>query len=58
MEEGAESQRGGNRDSVTIMVGGAYYRRLRDKIGADIYTPDASTAADRAVEACAARLNQ
>jgi corrinoid protein of di/trimethylamine methyltransferase len=60
MEEVVQkAKEAGIRDSVTIMVGGAPITDgFCDKIGADIYTPDASTAADRAVEACAARLNQ
>ncbi len=44
----------GMRDSVTIMVGGApVTKNFCDSIGADIYTADATTAAEAAVAACA-----
>lgn len=40
---------------VKIMIGGAPVNdAFRESIGADIYTPDASTAAEKAVEVCAA----
>ena len=40
---------------VKIMIGGAPVNEaFREKIGADCYTPDASTAAEKAVELCAA----
>ena len=43
----------GLRDKVKIMVGGApITQEYCDKIGADAYTPDAATAADKAVEFC------
>lgn len=43
----------GIRDSVKIMVGGApVTAEFAQKIGADYYTPDASSAADKAVEVC------
>jgi methanogenic corrinoid protein MtbC1 len=46
----AESE--GLRDAVTIMVGGAPVTdSFREKIGADIYSPDAASAADAAMEA-------
>ncbi len=42
----------GNRDDVTIMVGGApVTQNFCDTIGADIYSPDAASAADAAIEA-------
>lgn len=42
-------------DRVKIMVGGAPVNETFCKsIGADLYTPDASTAAEKAVELCAA----
>ena len=41
----------GIRDQITIMIGGAPVTdSFRAKIGADIYTPDAATAAEAAVE--------
>ncbi len=44
----------GMRDSITIMVGGApVTKNFCDSIGADIYTADATTAAEAAVAACA-----
>jgi corrinoid protein of di/trimethylamine methyltransferase len=44
----------GIRDKVTIMVGGAPVNENYCKsIGADIYTPDAASAADEAAKACA-----
>lgn len=40
---------------VKVMIGGAPVNdAFRESIGADIYTPDASTAAEKAVEVCAA----
>jgi len=42
----------GSRDNVTIMVGGApVTQNFCDTIGADIYSPDAASAADAAIEA-------
>ena len=44
----------GIRDQVKIMVGGApVTEAFCQRIGADAYTPDAATAADRAVSFCA-----
>ena len=44
----------GIRDSVTIMVGGApVTQSFCDSIGADRYAPDAASAADEAIAACA-----
>lgn len=44
----------GIRDKVKIMVGGApVTQAFCEKIGADAYTPDATTAAEKAVELCA-----
>ncbi|HEY5583334.1 MAG TPA: corrinoid protein [Ruminiclostridium sp.] len=43
----------GIRDKVTIMIGGApVTQSYCEKIAADIYTPDAASAADAAVAAC------
>ena len=43
----------GIRDKVTIMVGGApVNENFCKSIGADIYTPDAASAADEAVKVC------
>ena len=43
----------GVRDKVKIMIGGAPVNEdYCKKIGADIYTPDAASAADAAVEFC------
>lgn len=43
----------GIRDNVTIMVGGApVTQAFCDQIGADIYTPDAASAADAALARC------
>lgn len=43
----------GIRDEVTIMIGGApVTQSFCESVGADIYTPDAASAADAAVEAC------
>ena len=43
----------GIRDQVTIMVGGApVTQAFCDQIGADIYTPDAASAADAALAQC------
>ena len=45
----------GIRDKVTIMVGGAPVTDAFCKnIGADIYTPDAATAAEEAAKVCTA----
>jgi len=42
---------GGFKDKVKIMVGGApVTQEFADKIGADVYTPDAGSAASKAVE--------
>jgi methanogenic corrinoid protein MtbC1 len=44
----------GIRDGVTIMVGGApVTQSFCDSIGADRYAPDAASAADEAIAACA-----
>ena len=44
----------GIRDQVTIMVGGApVTQAFCDQIGADVYTPDAASAADAALAKCA-----
>lgn len=52
VEELAKSPLAGK---VKIMIGGAPVNEaFREKIGADYYTPDASTAAEKAVEICAA----
>lgn len=51
------AQAAGIRDQVTIMIGGAPVTdSFREKIGADIYTPDAATAAEAAVESIMDRL--
>ena len=43
----------GIRDKVRIMIGGApITQEFCDRIGADAYTPDATSAAERAVEFC------
>jgi len=43
----------GIRDKVTIMIGGApVTQSFADSIGADIYTPDAASAANEALKAC------
>ena len=43
----------GIRDKVKIMIGGApITQEFCDKIGADAYTPDAASAADKAAEFC------
>ena len=48
------AQKAGIRDQVKIMVGGApITQSFCDEIGADAYTPDAASAADKAVEFCA-----
>lgn len=45
----------GIRDKVTIMIGGApVTQSFCEKISADIYTPDAASAADAAAKVCAA----
>ena len=44
----------GIRDTVKIMVGGAPVTQVfADQVGADAYTPDATSAAEKAVEFCA-----
>ena len=44
----------GIRDKVKIMIGGApVSEEFRAQIGADVYTPDAASAADAAVKICA-----
>jgi methanogenic corrinoid protein MtbC1 len=49
------AQEAGIRDKVKIMVGGApVNQEYCDRIGADIYTPDAASAADAAVAALTA----
>lgn len=48
------AQEAGIRDQVKIMVGGApVTQAFCDQIGADAYTSDAASAADKAVEFCA-----
>ena len=48
------AQKAGIRDQVKIMVGGApITQSFCDEVGADAYTPDAASAADKAVEFCA-----
>ncbi len=50
-----EAEKAGIRDKVKIMIGGApITHEFCHKIGADCYTPDAASAADAAVEFCAA----
>ncbi len=50
VEKAAEA---GIRDTVKIMVGGApVTQNFCEQINADAYTPDAATAADKAVEIC------
>ena len=45
----------GVRDQITLMIGGApITQEYCDKIGADLYTPDAATAADEAHRVCVA----
>lgn len=45
------AEEAGIRDKVSIMIGGApVTQAFCDQIGADAYTPDAATAADKAVE--------
>ena len=45
----------GIRDQVTIMIGGApVTQSFCESIGADIYTPDAATASEKALEVCSA----
>ena len=44
----------GLRDSVKIMIGGApVTEAFKNQVGADVYTPDAASAADAAVALCA-----
>ncbi|AEV67480.1 cobalamin B12-binding domain-containing protein [Acetivibrio clariflavus] len=46
----------GVRDKVTIMIGGApVTQSFCEKVGADIYTPDAASAADAAAKVCASK---
>ena len=48
-----EAEAAGIRDQVKIMVGGApVTQEFCDKIGADVYTSDAASAADAALELC------
>ena len=48
-----EAEAAGIRDQVKIMVGGApVTQEFCDKIGADVYTTDAASAADAALELC------
>ncbi len=50
-----KAEEAGIRDKVKIMIGGAPVdQAFCDKIGADVYTPDAASAADAAVELCQA----
>ena len=43
----------GIRDKITIMVGGAPVTdKFCESIGADLYTADAATASDKALEIC------
>ena len=49
-----EAIKAGIRDKVKIMIGGApVSQEFCDRIGADIYTPDAASAADAAAAVCA-----
>ncbi len=49
----AAVQQAGVRDSIKIMVGGApVTQSFCENIGADYYSPDAASAAQKAVEAC------
>ena len=48
-----EAEKAGIRDKVKIMIGGAPINEsYRAQIGADVYTPDAASAADAAVMLC------
>ena len=48
-----EAEKAGIRDKVKIMIGGAPVNEsYRAQIGADVYTPDAASAADAAVMLC------
>lgn len=48
------AEEAGIRDKVKIMIGGAPVTdNYKDSIGADIYAPDAASAADAAIAACA-----
>lgn len=48
------AQEAGIRDKVKIMIGGAPVTdQFRESIGADLYAPDAASAAEVAVQACA-----
>ena len=60
MEEVVQkAKEAGIRDKVKIMVGGAPVdQAFCDKIGADAYTPDAASAADKAVEFCRELLGE
>ena len=47
------AEEAGIRDQVKIMVGGAPVTQVfADQVGADAYTPDATSAAEKAVEFC------
>ena len=47
------AEEAGIRDKVSIMIGGSpVTQAFCDQIGADVYTPDAATAADAAAELC------
>jgi corrinoid protein of di/trimethylamine methyltransferase len=49
------AKKAGVRDKITIMVGGApVNQNFCDSIGADIYTPDAASAAQAAADVCTA----
>ena len=49
-----EAEEAGIREKVKIMVGGAPVTQVfADQVGADAYTPDATSAAEKAVEFCA-----
>ena len=51
-----EAEAAGIRDQVKIMIGGApVTEAFCAEIGADVYTPDAATAADSAAKFCAAQ---
>ena len=54
-----KAEEAGIRDKVKIMVGGAPVdQAFCDKIGADAYTPDAASAADKAAEFCRELLGE
>ena len=53
-----KAEEAGIRDKVKIMVGGApVNQEFCDRIGADCYTSDAASAADKATEFCRSMLN-